>query len=545
MPVDTSLLRIAFVVPRYLPEMVGGAETLLQGYAEQLAERGYPVEVFTTCADQLGAWENALQPGEETIRGVRVRRFPIDVTDPKHYWRLAEELSRAGRLDYGDQLTLLRASLNSAALCGALGRELGRYDAVIIGPYAFGLAFGAARAAAGKAIWVPCLHDEPMAHMAVVREALEEARGILFNADAEERFARERLGLINPSSAVVGYGFAPDSPRGDGARFRARHGLHGPFILYAGRIIPEKNAGQLLDLFERYHHERDPNVSLVLVGEGGGVDTARPGVRALGRVSAEDLRDAYAAAELFCQPSRNESFSIVIMESWLQGRPALVHAACDVTREHVERSGGGWAFADFASFAAAVSAATGQPEAARERGDHGRAYVREQYAWPIVAGRLERALTRLAAARPLAAELSQRGVRRALEFTRERYHARLGDVLEEALPAERRLSVEHLLAPLRQSGDALPPYRVESRIPVVGPLIAWARRQLTAHLKEPYVDAIARRQAAFDAELVERVQYALEHALREQRRMERRIRFLEAELKAARHDTDSSDVTSS
>jgi glycosyltransferase involved in cell wall biosynthesis len=525
--------------------MVGGAETLLQGYAEQLAEHGYSVEVLTTCADQLGEWKNALDPGEVTIRGVHARRFPIDMTDLKRYWQLADELNQTGRLDYRKQQALLRASLDSAALSAELRRSIDRYDAVIVGPYAFGLTFEAARAAAGKAIWVPCLHDEPLAHMAVVREALEEARGLLFNTEAEERFARQRLGLVNPASAVVGYGFAPDYPRGDAARFRARYGVEGPFILYTGRIIPEKNIGELLGLFERYRL-RNPAISLVMTGEGGGVDIARPGVRAVGRLPTGDLRDAYAAADLFCQPSRNESFSIVIMESWLQGRPVLVHRDCDVTREHVERSGGGWIFGDLDSFAAAVSSAVAEPAAAEMRGRKGQAYVQERYAWPAVSGRLARALGEMLAEPALARQLSQRGVRRALEFTRERYRARLSDLLEEALPEEQRLSVDQLLAPLRQSGAAgVPAYRVESHIPVLGPLIGRVRRALTAHIKEPYIDVIAQQQATFNADLVDRLQYALEHALREQRRMERRIRMLEAQIDAAQRPTDSPESSSS
>ena len=44
----------------------------------------------------------------------------------------------------------------------------------------------------------------------------------------------------------------------------------------------------------------------------------------LGFVPIQDKYDAYAAAELLCQPSKHESFSYVIMESWLCERPVLV-----------------------------------------------------------------------------------------------------------------------------------------------------------------------------------------------------------------------------
>jgi len=39
--------------------------------------------------------------------------------------------------------------------------------------------------------------------------------------------------------------------------------------------------------------------------------------------------------------SENESFSIVIMEAWLLGVPAVVSARCAVTKNHVRRCNGG------------------------------------------------------------------------------------------------------------------------------------------------------------------------------------------------------------
>jgi hypothetical protein len=41
-------------------------------------------------------------------------------------------------------------------------------------------------------------------------------------------------------------------------------------------------------------------------------------------------------------------------------------------------------------------------------------------------------------------------------------------------------------------------YRVRSGVPVFGPLIAWLRRNLTSHLREPYVDPTFERQVTFN-----------------------------------------------
>ena len=54
----------------------------------------------------------------------------------------------------------------------------------------------------------------------------------------------------------------------------------------------------------------------------------------------------------------------------------------------------------------------------------------------------------------------------------------------------------------RQADIMLRGYRVRSRVPVIGPFIAWVRRNLTSHLREPYLDPILERQVAVNRELV-------------------------------------------
>lgn len=67
-------------------------------------------------------------------------------------------------------------------------------------------------------------------------------------------------------------------------------------------------------------------------------ETCKNQIHDLGFVPVQDKYDAYAAAEMLCQPSKNESFSFVIMESWLMGRPVLVHESCKVTSNFARES---------------------------------------------------------------------------------------------------------------------------------------------------------------------------------------------------------------
>lgn len=65
----------------------------------------------------------------------------------------------------------------------------------------------------------------------------------------------------------------------------------------------------------------------------------------------------------------------------------------------------------------------------------------------------------------------------------------------------------------KQADIMLRDYQVRSRIPVLGGLVAWLRRNLTSHLREPYLDPALERQVAFNRTVLdwmEQVQSRLE-----------------------------------
>lgn len=95
--------------------------------------------------------------------------------------------------------------------------------------------------------------------------------------------------------------------------------------MYAGRKDKGKNIDTLVQYFKRYKQNEQDNLKLVLIG-GGELEIPteiKNDVYDLGFVDLQDKYDAYGAAALLCQPSKNESFSFVIMESWLCRRPVL------------------------------------------------------------------------------------------------------------------------------------------------------------------------------------------------------------------------------
>jgi glycosyltransferase involved in cell wall biosynthesis len=230
------------------------------------------------------------------------------------------------------------------------------------------------------------LHDEAYAYLDIYKEPLTQVRALICLTDAKKNLAIRIFGKNDKQiRKVIGYGLDSEL-EADPDRFRKKFDIEGPFVLYMGRREMGKNTPLLLDYWRRYSQQSTRNEKLVLIGPGEIALSAadRRTILDLGFVSEEDKRDAYAAAGVFCHPSVNESFSIVLMESWLAGTPALVHGQCAVNWEHCRKSNGGLYFTNYQEFVATLDYLLCQPEKASILGRQGQQYVIDNYQWPTI-----------------------------------------------------------------------------------------------------------------------------------------------------------------
>lgn len=390
---------ITIVAPWFGPDTAGGAETQARQLAAAIQALGEPVEVWASNGRDSFSPQTPYYPvGPDAVDGVAVRRFAITPpVPPPHDPSIPPAVRRRGLpADWpafpDHELRLLASLTSSDELLEAIAIERERRRFLFI-PYPFPTSFWGALLAGERAYLLPCLHDEPYARYSTYRWMFRRARRALANSLAERALALRLYDLAPDQVIVAGEGIDL-TPRGDGAAFRRRHGLNGPLLRYAGRRDASKNFPLLLMYLREYWARRGTPLKLVLSGR----DTSeippplREIVLDLGDVAPQERHDAYAAADVFIQPSTIESFSIVLMESWLQGAPALVNADCDVTREAVEASGGGLTFANFGEFAAALDLLLADAAVRRELGRAGQAWVLEHCRWDEVARRTVNAL---------------------------------------------------------------------------------------------------------------------------------------------------------
>jgi glycosyltransferase involved in cell wall biosynthesis len=235
-------------------------------------------------------------------------------------------------------------------------------------------------------VLVPTTHDEPPLGFSIFREVFERPRAFAFLTPAEQELVRRRFEVAGRPAAVAGMGIEPGAP-GDQAAFRARHGLSGPYVLYAGRIDAGKGCAALLAHHERYRRAKEGAADLVLIGRLAMPEPRSDGVRWLGFLPEEEKATAMAGALAVVCPSPYESLSIVLLEALALGTPGLVNAGSPVLKEHCLRSNAGLFYEDADEYAESLDLLVSQPPLRAALGANGRLYVDAEYRWDVVLDR--------------------------------------------------------------------------------------------------------------------------------------------------------------
>jgi len=266
---------------------------------------------------------------------------------------------------------------------------------------------------------VPTAERDPALGLGIFGPVFRGVRGLMYNSPEEQLLIQELSGNEHVPDCVAGVGVDLDvaaSPE----RFRQKHGITRPFVLYLGRIDANKGCHELFRLLPRLcgHDGRTAAARADWRSRHPGADD--PNILHLGHLSDQDKYDALAGALALAMPSYFESLSMVLLEAWAAARPVLVNARCDVLLGQCLRSDGGLYYHDAAEFCAALDLLLSQPSLANALGRNGRAYCERLYAWPVVEAQYMNMFERLDAEPATGRRLASPGWRRATVDTTAR-----------------------------------------------------------------------------------------------------------------------------
>jgi len=203
--------------------------------------------------------------------------------------------------------------------------------------------------------------------------------------------------------------FRPVAPAEERARIRASFGLpaDGRLVVSVSRLVPRKGMDTLIEAAARLAASR-PDVTVAIAG--GGRDRARldrlvrrsgAPVRLLGRVGDDRLPSLYACADAFAMLCRNrwggleqEGFGIVFLEAAACGVPQVAGDSGGASEAVVDGETG---FVvrhprDAAGAAVALARLLDDEDLRRTQGHAARARAESDYAYDVLAARLDDAL---------------------------------------------------------------------------------------------------------------------------------------------------------
>ncbi|HEY5580782.1 MAG TPA: glycosyltransferase, partial [Rhodoferax sp.] len=239
-----------------------------------------------------------------------------------------------------------------------------QYDAVIVNGLWQYTGFAAWRALAGTKTpyfvfthgmldpWFK--HTYPLKHLKkwlywpwAEYRVLRDARAVIFTCEDERLLARQSFWLYRANEAVTAYGTS--SPPANGSELKNKFldsnaDLRGKrLVLFLSRIQDKKGCDLLIDAFAQVA-SKDKNLHLVMAGpdQSGWVATLQAQAAKLGiadRISWTGMLQgdmkwgAFYAAEVFCLPSHQENFGIVVAEALACGKPVLISNKVNIWRE--------------------------------------------------------------------------------------------------------------------------------------------------------------------------------------------------------------------
>lgn len=387
-------MKLACVVQRYGAGVAGGSERHCRELALRLAER-HDVTVLTTCAADYVTWDNEFPAGTSMDGKAAVRRFPVRQSRRlKRFADLSDEVFDGHTPDDRQEEWFRENGPDCPALLDHLRAEGRGYDLVLFWTFRYAPSFFGIPLVRDRAVLLPTAEEDRAVDLSILEGFFQLPAAYLFLTPEEQALVSTRAGRALEPSAVIGMGLEPPDSR---LSAPLPPGVTAPYLLYLGRVDRNKGCDTLVEYFLDYAAAHD-GLSLVLAGPAKMTIPAHPRIRALGRVS-DDQRDALLQGALaLAIPSPFESLSIVLLEAWNRGVPAIVNGQCAVLKGQVRRANGGLYYRSSAEFAEAVDTLGSSDDERCALGAQGQAYVEREYRWPTVMARVEALLEQARAA---------------------------------------------------------------------------------------------------------------------------------------------------
>lgn len=299
----------------------GGLQSHAEHLARHLMARGHEVTVltkaFTKVPERLEFLYFSENPDAGEIGGVPVRAVNYSPRLRPLHWFIAKAKDKGGLKNLAISLYRWQAKIGNENLYRSFDiiHHVGQATALL----GFAAADGAKKWRTPFVVQPTC-HPYQIGDAPLDLKLYRLADRALVHTSYEAAHLRPMLGSMPID--VVGNGIE-DRSDGVAERFRDRHAIRGPMILYIGRRDADKGYGHVTRAF-RLVKQKQPDATLVCMGPAGGLEKfEEPGILNFEFVDEQTKHNALAACDCLCVPSEGESFGLVYMEAGRYAKPVI------------------------------------------------------------------------------------------------------------------------------------------------------------------------------------------------------------------------------
>ncbi len=167
-----------------------------------------------------------------------------------------------------------------------------------------------------------------------------------------QKLGTPETGIFTAPDAVDNLWFSTQAEyaRRHAIEIRERMNLPSRYILFVGRLVPEKGVFDLLEAYAKLESDLRSNVGLLFVGDGISKDQlaqqakhVHPGtIYFTGFKQREDLAAMYALAEALVLPTHSDPWGLVVNEAMACGLPIVVSSVAGCSADLVEHGSNGF-----------------------------------------------------------------------------------------------------------------------------------------------------------------------------------------------------------
>ncbi|WP_061217774.1 glycosyltransferase family 4 protein [Leptospira weilii] len=412
-----SLKKIAVVSPIFSDKVSGGSEKLIFQLVELLA-MDFEITVLTTRSLDYITWKNSIPirrknffyEGTNHSKPIRfeektsslggkykVLQFTVEKQrNMERFNRLSKKILEKPSLQNKENTNhwLIEQGPYTPELIQFIESRKSEYDIFFFVSYLYyPLVFGIPLVAE-KSIIIPTFHDEPPAYLPIYKEILTDQSSYSFNTPEELNVFRNVLGYKPSTYSIIGMNLNLDRYSSDPSENiyadyhkssleKNSNREETPFLLYVGRVDQGKGFLEMAEWFLEWKKNSKLPHKLKIAGKIASKIPNRisedKNIEFLGFVEEQIKFELIQNCACLINSSPLESFSIVLMEAWLKGKPALVNGRSDVLKGHCLRSNGGLFYFDRKSFFATLDFILNHPKESFEMGRNGKKYVEQNF----------------------------------------------------------------------------------------------------------------------------------------------------------------------